>query len=400
MLIGDWILLAAAAIAVVPFIVLSFEAFASLFPQRRHKLSKERPRCAVLIPAHNEEAGITATIRNVRLQLSPGDRIVIVADNCSDATAEVARRAGAEVAERCEPDRRGKGYALEFGMNHLADDPPAVVVIVDADCELGPRALEALVRQVEATSRPAQGIYELDAPRDCDPRRRLSAFAVLIKNEVRPRGLDRMGLPCLLTGTGMAFPWSALRSVHLGSGNIVEDMKLGVDLAIAGHAPQMCPSARVASAVAPDHDSTMKQRTRWEHGHVQTLLTQVPRLVAAGIFRGRPALIGLAFELAVPPLSLLALAWLTMLTLCLVWWQAFDGSWAPSLILSVGGITAGVGIFLAWAKFARRTLPMFTLVSAPLYIVWKLPIYLKLLAGREKKWVRTARSPLHSAKQA
>src|SRR5438105_10612465 len=174
MLLGDWILLMAAAVVAVPLIVLTIEAVASLLPGRANVLSIHRPHCAVLIPAHDEESGIATAVRNVRDQLSPDDRILVVADNCTDTTADRARNAGAEVIERCEADRRGKGFALEFGLNQLATDAPPIVVIVDADCELGPGALDDLVRQAEATGRPAQGIYELTTPKDCDPRRRLS----------------------------------------------------------------------------------------------------------------------------------------------------------------------------------------------------------------------------------
>ena len=81
--IGDWLLLAAAVVTAVPFVVLAAEALASLFPARKARTG-QRPACAVLIPAHNEEAGIAATVRNVRDQLAPGDRVLVVADNCTD----------------------------------------------------------------------------------------------------------------------------------------------------------------------------------------------------------------------------------------------------------------------------------------------------------------------------
>ena len=99
---------------------------------------------AVLIPAHNEGAGIVPTIRDVQGQLGPSDRMLVVADNCTDDTAAIVRAAGVEVTVRADPARRGKGYALEFGVRHLALDPPGVVVIMDADCRLGEFALRHL----------------------------------------------------------------------------------------------------------------------------------------------------------------------------------------------------------------------------------------------------------------
>jgi cellulose synthase/poly-beta-1,6-N-acetylglucosamine synthase-like glycosyltransferase len=390
MRIGDWLLLIAAVGVAGPFLVLAVEAVASLLPARRPR-SGDRPACAVLIPAHNEEAGIAATVRNVREQMTPDDRVLVVADNCTDDTARAAAKAGAEVTERTDPDRRGKGFALDHGLRHLEKIPPRVVVVVDADCLLGPGALDALVRQVAATGRPAQGVYLIGTGREADPRRRLSAFAVVLKNEIRPRGLDRLGLPCLLTGTGMAFPSEALRAAELGTGNIVEDMKLGADLALAGHPPRLCPTARLTGAAAPDRKATIKQRSRWEHGHVQTLLTQSPRLILAGLVRARPGLIGLGLELGVPPLSMLVGIWAVLLAACLVWWQWADGSWAPAVTLVSAAVLAGVAVFAAWVKYGRRMLPLSTLVLAPVYVAWKLPIYVKMLVAREKTWVRTDR---------
>lgn len=389
MSIADWLVLAAAGLVAVPFAVLAVEAFASLLPTRR-AIGSDRPACVVLVPAHDEEAGIPTTVRNVQSQLAPGDRILVVADNCSDRTATAARQAGAEVAERTDPDRRGKGFALDHGIQQLAADPPAVVVVVDADCELGPAALDALVRQAAATGRPAQGVYLIGTGREADPRRRLSAFAVLLKNKIRPLGLDRLGLPCLLTGTGMAFPWPALAAAELGTGNIVEDMKLGVDVALAGYPPRLCPRAELSGAAAPDRRAAIKQRSRWEHGHVQTLLTQAPRLLLAGLVRARPQLVGLGLELAVPPLSLLTVLWAMGLIGCVIWWQS-GGSWWPGGIVMGAGLFSGVAVFTAWAKHGRKMLPARTLVLAPLYVVWKIPIYARMLIARERTWVRTDR---------
>ncbi len=400
MLIGDWLLLAIAACVAVPFVVLTIEALASLLPARQTVSSSQRPRCAVLVPAHNEETGISITIQNVRDQLAAGDRLLIVADNCTDATASVARAAGAEVVERMDAAHRGKGFALDFGLDHFATDAPEVVAIVDADCELRPGALDALVRQVAATGRPAQGIYRIGTGQEADPRRRLSAFAVILKNEIRPRGLDRLGMPCLLTGTGMAFPWTVLRAMRVGTGNIVEDMKLGIDLAMSGHPPRLCPQAELLGASAPDRWAAVQQRTRWEHGHVHTLITQTPRLTLRGLLLGRPRLLGLALEMAIPPLSLLFVLWAVVFTICLIWWQLAGGSLIAAAVLGTSAAIAGIAVLLAWAKFGRRTLPILALLTTPLYILWKLPIYWKMLFAPEKKWVRTERGALHTRKSA
>src|SRR5262245_59099720 len=72
-----------------------------------------RPRLAVLVPAHNESAGLLPALHVIQALLRAADRLLVVADNCSDDTAAIARAAGAEVAERNDLNRIGKGYALD-----------------------------------------------------------------------------------------------------------------------------------------------------------------------------------------------------------------------------------------------------------------------------------------------
>src|SRR5580698_973772 len=92
-----------------------------LKPDRRDYTN--RPPAAVIVPAHDESSGLAPTLSNIKEQLRPGDRLLVVADNCTDQTAAVARDAHAEVTERNEPTKRGKGYALDWGMQHLVSDP-------------------------------------------------------------------------------------------------------------------------------------------------------------------------------------------------------------------------------------------------------------------------------------
>ena len=237
-------------------------------------------------------------------QLVPGDRLVVIADNCSDSTAEIARSLGATVVERSDAERRGKGYALDFGVRFLEGDPPEVVVVVDADCTVNDTFVAHLVNRVDATGMPAQSCNLVTLPANARMRDRLSWFAFLVKNLVRPLGLARLGMPCLMS-TGNALPWSALKDLPLASGNLVEDMQLGLDLAIAGYPATFCSEAHLRSPMPSSAKAALGQRTRWEHGHLQTLVTQVPRLFKAALRQRRLDLLSLAMELAVPPLSLL-----------------------------------------------------------------------------------------------
>ena len=156
-----------------------------------------RPRVAVLVPAHNEAEVIDATLRALGPQLRSGDRLLVVADNCSDTTAELARAQDAEVTERHNLSQRGKGFALAHGVDCLRDDPPAVVVIVDADCLLAGGALDALTHCVVTQGRPAQALYlMLSAP---------GAWAVSPIGRVRLAG-PQLGSARRLATVGHAVP--------------------------------------------------------------------------------------------------------------------------------------------------------------------------------------------------
>ena len=173
----------------------------------------------VLIPANDEEKFLAETLRSVKSQLRAGDQILVVADNCVDQTAQIARDAGAEVIERVAPLRRGKGHALSFGVDHLKQTKrmPRVTIVIDADCKVEAGAIEALAARVIAIGRPVQAIYLLDQPaNEPTPQTMLSWMAFLVRNGIRPGGANRLGLPCHLTGSGMAHPWHVLSSVKLG----------------------------------------------------------------------------------------------------------------------------------------------------------------------------------------
>src|SRR5262245_5653981 len=154
-----------------------------------------RPSVAVLVPAHNESRGILTTIEGIKAQLLPGDRLVVVADNCSDDTAAVAATAGAQVVERHDPVRLGKGYALDFGLRLLSADPPQVVIMIDADCRLGPGAIDYLAVACETSGRPVQALDLMVAPQSSSMNYKVAEFAWRVKNWVRPLGLSALGLP-------------------------------------------------------------------------------------------------------------------------------------------------------------------------------------------------------------
>ena len=136
--------------------------------------------------------------------------------------------------------------------------------------------------------------------------------------------------------------------------------------------------------------AALVQRTRWEHGHLGTLLTQTPRLLWHALTKVRPGLLGMAIDLAVPPLALLCLLW-TVVAAGAVAVAAAGSGRLPAIVSGAAGGALALSVFLAWARHGRRQLPGGMLLLAPLYVLWKIPVYLAFLFRRQRSWVRTPR---------
>lgn len=386
-----WLFSALLVLIVLPVFVLFVQVLMACLPVRlRSPAHVARPRVAVLIPAHNESSIIVATLNSIRPQLLEGDRLLVVADNCSDDTAAQARTAGAEVVERSNDKQRGKGYALDCGARHLASDAPDVMIIVDADCQVAEGSIERLALCCIDAGRPAQALNLMRAPAGSGLKVQIAEFAWCVKNKVRPQGWTRLGLPCQLMGTGMAFVWRDLTLIDLASGHIVEDLKMGLDFCRSGKSPVFCPDALVTSYFPRSDEGLTTQRTRWEHGHLGVILGDTPSLLMESIARRNWNLLAMTLDLLVPPLALLTLALGAAFVLS---WLVFilSGALAPALIASVGLAILGVTVLLAWSQFGRGIISFSALMFAPVYAAKKIPMYLGFVIKRQVEWVRSKR---------
>jgi len=370
----------------LPFAVLAIEAWAA-GRYRKRPVPEGPVRLAVLIPAHNEAEEIEETIRSVRREIGVVDRIVVVADNCTDATAELAAAEGAEIVYRADHDRVGKGYALEAGVRYLALDPPEVVVFIDADCHPEAGAIRRIAARARFEARAIQGASLVRCP-DHSFLTKVSALAFHLRNDVRPRGLAALDLPVLLQGTGMAVPWGQVARANLGGGHLAEDRKLGIDLAIHERSPRAEPDAIFWSALEAQGSVSSGQRSRWERGHLAALVEDAPRLMQAGVKQRRPELCALAAELSVPPLALAFAAW--MGSSLLAAWMS------PALpvmgaLLIPGVVAAGLLLCASWRSPSTPISSRF-LLAAPLYAIAKMPLYARAAFGQAQGWERARRS--------
>ncbi|MEP7100972.1 MAG: glycosyltransferase family 2 protein, partial [Burkholderiales bacterium] len=211
-----------------------------------------------------------------------------------------------------------------------------------------------------------------------------------VKNQARPLGYRRLGLPCQLMGTGMAFPWALLRDAPLASGHIVEDMQLGLDLATAGAAPMFCPDALVTSVFPSDAGGIAEQRSRWEQGHVAVIAKEGPRALWRAITQRRADLAAMVLDLCVPPLTMLVML-LVLQTVVDAIVVAFGGAPAALWVAVLALALVSLAVVLAWGRFARHIVSLGELLGAPLYVLGKLPLYARFFRRGKREWVRTKR---------
>ena len=382
----------------VPIIFFCIEILVGLFYKDQKKQSvmcgvSKGVSSVVLIPAHNEALVINRTLSLLKDELEASlDRVLVVADNCTDDTAELVRSLGFEVVERFNLEKRGKGFALDYAVRYLekCDFLPEVVVILDADCQLKPGSLTLIKQAVIEQNSPVQAINRSLAPNGSGITQRVSEFAVRVKNIIRNNGLVKLGFPAVLNGTGMGFPFDLLRKASLANSDLAEDMKLGVDMTIAGHPAKFLSTAEVISEFPVAGEALKTQRERWEHGHLTVMKTYLPSLAIKMVKEKNIYLMGTFLDLCIPPLSLLVI--LTFLISLLTFIVGFfSGSSALAVYSLLLLFILGSTVITAWWHQGRDLLSVQDLLRLPIFILSKIGVYRKFVSGPQTAWVRTKR---------
>lgn len=355
--------------------------------QRRGEL----PTFAVLMPAHNEETVIADAVRSVAAVAYPAERrrIVVVADNCTDGTAAVARGAGAEVYERHDEEQRAKGFALRWLLERMEADGQRfdAYLVVDADSALSPNFLTLMAGALARGAEVAQGQYRV-ANDNGAWTAGLRAVAFALFNHLRPLGRSVFGWSAGLKGNGMCFSRSVIERFGWGSHSLAEDAEYHALLVSHGVRVVYVPAAVVSSEMPTSLRQAHVQQARWERGRLDLI-----RLCAGPLLRRFArsrdlAALDAAIEIALPPLSLLMGAALGCLAAAalLRWELGLLGA-----VTLVALLLLHVWIGAALAELSGRA--YLSLLRAPLYIAWKCWVYLAALAGRGGgPWVRTERA--------
>ena len=393
----EFCLMLVAFVFSVPLILLGIQCMVTIYSKNISFLHPDTAEILssykILIPAHNEAIIIGKTLTRLIGQQpdSSPSNIILIADNCTDQTADIARSLGVTVLERHDKHQLGKGFALDFGIDYIRKhNPPEILIIIDADCETTKADLLRLIDSAKTANSPAQMICLMRVINNASIKQKIAGFAWLLKNKIRPLAMHRLNFPTTLLGTGMAFPWWTLDAVNMKNDNIVENFQLTVDCVKNGFTPVLCPSAVVYSDFPAQDAAERSQRTRWEHGHLQTIVKQLPSLFKLAYRQKNWRLFALALDMGVPPLSLLVM--LASSGICtLAVYTLYSTSVTALMLLSFSLVFFTVNLMFVWWFFARKDLSAKDLLSIPHYILSKLSIYLTFLIKPQKHWIRTDR---------
>ena len=352
-------------------------------------------RVVVLVPAHDEEHTVSHAVDTLRGQDYPRDLldVVVIADNCSDATASAAATAGAVVWEREAPEAPGKGRALTWALDRLWRELPAtdVVLIVDADCLASPNLCSTVVGTMVASGADAVQVPYAVSNAEESPTAALRAAGFALKHIIRARGRARLGLSCGLFGTGMGFSASLLRSVAW-SASVTEDTELFVRLTLGGYRIAYAEGAQITSPMPARAQDAAQQQLRWETGNAELARSQVARLAGHGLRSGDPQCLGAAAELMLP--SQTALGAGAVAVGCV----AAARRDRPLLAAAAATLVAqGVYVVGGLGAASGSRVMYRALLHAPAFALQRLQILSRVASGRgAQSWVRTERPGAHT----
>ena len=379
--------------AFTPVYALVF-AVASFAGPRRERPVRGSPRLTVLVPAHNESELIERCVRSLLDQsyAAANYRVVVIADNCTDATATIAAAAGAEVMVRSDLEHRGKGRALRWAMDILLARPeaPDGVVIVDAD-SVADREMIAEMAASYAAGHESVQADDLLRNETGSLRGELEAMAMILRNQVRFRGRTALRMPVTLCGNGMLLSSAVLRSQPWGAFSAVEDGEYALMLGEAGVPTVFAPRAKIYASTTASSAGAYTQGVRWEGGRFQLMRVWLPRMLRAAWRRRDAGLLATAVDEATLPLSAsLALNLLGAAASVLLLSRKDIDVWAAlPWLVGAASIPLYVVAALASARLPRRS--YLALLTVPAFLFLKLRVYARLMRGFERTWVRTER---------
>lgn len=350
---------------------------------------------AIIIPAHNEEKMIAKTIYSINGIIYPQTKyeVFVVADNCSDNTAHIAKHLGVNVLERIDSSKKGKGYALRWAFDKLLSeqDKYDAFIVIDSDSLISGNYLHVINHYIKQGSRVIQS-SDLVLPQKNNWSSEATRIGFILFNYVRPLGRKYLGFDMGLRGNGMCFTKEVLAEIPWQSWALTEDLEYGLILLLKGERITFAPEATVWAHMPLKADNAESQRERWEKGRKDITKSYSRTFLRKSIEKRSIAFLDVFIDLITPPFvnTMLIISVLLICSIVLSFLMPINGIYAViwALFLIIGFVHLLLGLKLVHADKDLYK----SVLYIPIYVIWKVKVLVKtLFSDKPKTWVRTNR---------
>lgn len=361
-----------------------------VFRKKETSLSGEKKRFLVLIPAHNEQMVIKRVIDSIRDTDYDQDlvKIVIIADNCSDSTVQIVKDCQADVLERIDQEKIGKGYAIEWALNRLDYASFDAVTVIDADNCIEKNYFKVKAGFLDSGLEIIQAYYGYYNPSKT-PYAYILYLANLIENELLYHSRSNLKLHTFLRGSGMTFKSSVLQEVPWHSDSVTEDVNYSIELILNDKKVHFTTQTKVCEEALSYIDQSFNQRLRYNTGIISLFKNSFLKLFSAGLSKGDLSIVesAMSFFLLSKPLLLSASMFLLLINYLVT----------ESLLIysvTVANIALISFYFMLGLFLNPKEGPIIrTCLASPFYGFWLIAVYVLSSFGYKKGvWSRTPRA--------
>ncbi|MPM59233.1 hypothetical protein SDC9_106073 [bioreactor metagenome] len=370
-------------------------AFFGMWRKKENKILTPKKTFAVIVAAHNEENVISQLVENLHVLKYPRELydIFVVADNCKDSTAQLARSAGAIVYERFNLKQRGKGYAMEWMFTKLfrLKRKYDAVVVFDADNLVHPDFLLEMNNRLCKGEKVIQGYLDAKNPRDTWIAGTF-AISFWVVNHIWHLAKYNLGLSSVLGGTGMCISTDILQKFGWGATCLTEDMEFTMKVLLIGIRTTWAHDAIVYDEKPLTFKQSWNQRKRWAQGHFDIAGRYIPKMLAEGFKRRDIRILDGVLHLLQPHFLILSTTFV-LLSYAYYITPFYTNILYKVLPVEVWTIIAiGQYIFplIVLAKIRAQWKSWFYVIFYPLFVYSWIPItFLGFLHRNEREWSHT-----------
>lgn len=370
-------------------------AFFGIWRRKEMKIMTPKHSFAIIVAAHNEEQVIGQLLENLFVLKYPRELydIFVVADNCKDSTAEIARKAGAFVYERFNLEQRGKGYAMEWMFAKLFKLQRSYdgVVIFDADNLVDRKFLLEMNNRLCKGEKVIQGYLDSKNPHDTWIAGTF-AISFWVVNHIWHLAKYNIGLSSVLGGTGMCISTEVLRKFGWGATCLTEDMEFTMKVLLKGIPTTWAHDAIVYDEKPLTFQQSWRQRKRWAQGHFDIAGRYIPSMLYEGIKQRDIRILDGVLHLFQPYFLILSTSFVLMSYVYTVFpfYTNIINEILPIEVMTAIGIGQYLFPVIVLAQIGAKGKSWWYLIFYPLFVYSWIPItILGFIHRNEREWNHT-----------